>query len=386
MRKIIAITGARSEYDLLVDVFKELNNSPDFDFSIILTGPHLSEKYGYTANYVVNDGFEIKARIHNLIDSNQKIGRIISVGNQISALSQVLDLERPDIVLVAGDREEAISTTMTCAFLSIAVAHFFGGDIAKDGNIDNSIRYASSKFAHIHFTTLVEHKDNLIRLGEDENRIYVVGNPAIDRLLKVPEISKKTLLKSINKDNESDYCILIQHPIITELDKQREHIRTTLESLLKINGLNCFINYPNSDAGNFDIISEYEYYANQYPSKFTIFKNLERNIYINLLRHADFLIGNSSSGIIEVASLGLGAINIGERQKGRISNSNVIFVDNKENEIIEAIQFVRTNENFRKELSLKTNKYGDGNSTSKIVDILRNLKINDELLYKNITY
>jgi GDP/UDP-N,N'-diacetylbacillosamine 2-epimerase (hydrolysing) len=159
-----------------------------------------------------------------------------------------------------------------------------------------------------------------------------------------------------------------------------------LESLLKINGLNCFINYPNSDAGNFDIISEYEYYANQYPSKFTIFKNLERNIYINLLIHADFLIGNSSSGIIEVASLGLGAINIGERQKGRISNSNVIFVDNDENKIIEAIQFVRTNENFRKELSLKTNKYGDGNSTSKIVDILRNLKINDELLYKNITY
>lgn len=387
-RKIIAVTGARSDYDLLYSVYKNLNNHPSFEFSIIITGPHLSDTFGYTAKYIIEDGFKITAKIFNLVDSNQKIGRIVSIGNQITSLANILHHENPDIVLVAGDREESISVTMVCAYMDIPVAHFFGGDIAKDGNIDNSVRYAASKFAHIHFPTLETHKQNLLKLGEDEFRIHVVGNPALDRIISTESISKKQLFDnlSVSNKNITNYAILIQHPIITQVDKQAEHIKITLDSLLEFENLHCFINYPNSDAGFGEIVKAYEKYANEYPNKFTLFKNLDRINYINLLRNASFLIGNSSSGIVEVASLGLAAINVGERQRGRLHGQNVIFTDNDKNQIVKAIQKVFSDDEFRKKVATKNNPYGDGNSTKKIIEILENIELNDSLIHKNITY
>jgi GDP/UDP-N,N'-diacetylbacillosamine 2-epimerase (hydrolysing) len=387
-KKIIAVTGARSEYDLLYNVYKELDDSSDFDFSIIITGPHLSETFGYSAKQIENDNFKICGRIFNLIDSNQKIGRIISIGNQIPTLANILNLEKPDIVMVAGDREESITVTMTCAYLDIPVAHFFGGDIAKDGNIDNSVRYAASKFAHIHFPTMEQHKKTLLKLGEDEFRIHVVGNPALDRLIKTPILNKMEVFKKMKVDTRSieKYCVLIQHPIITQTELQSEHIRITLEAILNTPNIHCFINYPNSDAGFGEIVKAYEEYSNKYPNKFSLFKNLDRINYINLLRHSEFLIGNSSSGIIEVASLGLAAINVGERQRGRLHGDNVIFVDNNLNQINKAMEKALTDKSFRKKVEEKNNIYGDGESIKKIIDVLSKIETDEKLIYKNITY
>lgn len=386
-RKIIAVTGARSEYDLLYEVYKRLDGDERFDFGIIVTGPHLTETFGNTYLNIERDNFKIISKIYNLVDSNQKIGRINSIGYQIPSLANTLEFEKPDIVLVAGDREEAITTTLTCAYLAIPVAHFFGGDIAKDGNIDNSVRYAASKFAHIHFPTLEEHRQTLLKLGEDSERIFVSGNPALDRIVKTENISKETVLKNLNvlDKNIKDYCVLIQHSIITQVDQQSAHIRETLDALLD-SDIHCFINYPNSDAGFSAIINAYNEYLNKYPTHFSVFKNLDRLNYINLLRSAKFLIGNSSSGVVEVASLGLPAINVGERQRGRVHGKNVIFVDNNKNQIKQAIQKVLTDEEFLKVVALKENPYGNGHSSEKIVEILASIEINDWLIYKNITY
>jgi len=386
-RKIIAISGARSDYDLLYSVYNKLNNDPNIDFKIVITGPNLSDNYGYTAKNIENDEFEIAGRIFNLVDSSQKIGRIISIGLQIPSLANLLLQENPDIVLVAGDREEAISGTMTCAYMDIPVAHFFGGDIAKDGNIDNAVRYASGKFAHIHFPTLEEHRKTLLKLGEDDWRIFVVGNPALDRILSTPELSDKEVFTRLNvmEKNISNYCVLIQHPIITQYDLQEKHIKITLDALKEFDG-HCFINFPNSDAGSNRIISAYQKYANDFPKKFTLFQNLERKTYINLLRSAEFLIGNSSSGIVEVASIGLPAINVGERQRGRIHGENVIFVDNDGQQIKMAIHKIRTDSDFQEKVKKKYNPYGEGNSADKVVKVLKELEINDKLIYKNITY
>lgn len=385
-RKIIAISGARSDYDLLYSVYHSLNKDERFDFAIVITGPNLSDTYGYTASNIEKDGFRIASRIFNLVDSNKKIGRIISIGNQIPSLAHVLMQEQPDIVLVAGDREEAISVSLTCAYMDIPVAHFFGGDIAKDGNIDNAVRYATSKFAHIHFPSLPEHRETLLKLGEDDWRIFVVGNPALDRLISVSEISKEQILRVLDKGEDfSDYCVLIQHSIITQVDKQAEHIRITLDAILK-SGKACFINYPNSDAGSVDIIQAYHEYTTKYPDNFVFFKNLDREIYVNLLRNALFLIGNSSSGLVEVGSLGLPAINVGNRQKGRLHGDNVIFVDNDEQEILTAINKVLTDEEFIRITKLKNNPYGEGKSAEKVVRILAEIDLNEALLHKNITY
>lgn len=387
-RKIIAVTGARSEYDLLYSVYLKLNNDERFDFSIIITGSHLSDSFGYTAQYVEKDGFKIAGKAFSLIDSNQKIGRIVSMGTQISSLANMLWHEKPDIVLVAGDREEAITVTMTCAYLDIPVAHFFGGDVAKDGNIDNSVRYAASKFAHIHFPSLPQHRETLLKLGEDDSRIFVVGNPALDRIISTPYLDKSVLFKNLAVQNKKigRYCVLIQHPIITQVEQQKEHIKITLDSILETEDLHCFVNYPNSDAGFGEIIKAYQEYSNKFPDKFTLFKNLDRINYINLLRNAEFLIGNSSSGVVEVASLGLAAINVGERQRGRLHGNNIIFTNNDKKQIEAAIHKVLNDEDFRSVVAQKINPYGDGQATERIVETLANISLDKTLVYKNITY
>lgn len=386
-RKVIAVSGARSEYDLLYNVYKKLNEDDRFDFSIIITGPNLSDTFGYTAKFIEEDGFKVSGYIFNSIDSNQKIGRIISLGLQIPSLANILFSEQPDIVLVAGDREEAITVTMTCAYLDIPVAHFFGGDIVKNGHIDNSVRYAASKFAHIHFPSLAEHKNTLLKLGEDDWRIFIVGNPAIDRLISIPQISKIEIFEhlSVESKNIENYCVLIQHPSVTSNDNQSLNIRMTLDALLESN-IHTFINYPNSDAGFDEILKAYQEYSTKHPEYFTLFKNLDRINYGNLLRNAEFLIGNSSSGIVEVASLGLAAINIGDRQQGRLHGRNVIFTDYSKENIKSAIQKACADEIFKAEVAKKTNPYGDGNSAEKVINVLAEISIDDKLIHKSITY
>lgn len=386
-RKIIAVTGARSEYDLLYTVFRKLNDDERFDFGLIITGPHLTETFGNTYQNILNDGFKVYNKIYSLVDSNHKIGRANSVGFQIPSLANTINHEQPDIVIVAGDREEAISVPLVCAYMDIPVAHFFGGDIAKDGNIDNSIRYAASKLSHIHFPTLEEHKDTLLKLGEDEERIFVVGNPALDRIIETKEIDKDVLFKNLKvEDKKIDkYCVLIQHSIITQVELQSKHIRETLDAI-KESGVYCFINYPNSDAGFNEIVVAYNEYLNNFPESFSIFKNIDRLNYINLLRNAEFLIGNSSSGVLEVASLGIPAINIGERQRGRVHGKNMIFVDNNKQQIKGAISKALQDDDFKTIVKKKENPYGDGSSTEKIIEVLANIEINDWLIHKNITY
>jgi GDP/UDP-N,N'-diacetylbacillosamine 2-epimerase (hydrolysing) len=386
-RKIIAVSGARSDYDLLYSVYDRLHQHEDFDFSILITGPNLSDSFGYTAQYIEKDGFKVAGRVFSLVDSNQKIGRIVSIGLQIPGLANILFQEKPDIVLVAGDREEAISVTMTCAYLDIPVAHFFGGDIAKDGNIDNAVRYAASKFAHIHFPSMEAHKETLLKLGEEESRIFVVGNPALDRILAIPQLQKQEVFQQLKVEDKNidTYCVLIQHPMSTTVAEQGEHIRITLDALLE-SKLHCFINYPNSDAGFADIIKAYEEYAARYPLQFSLFKNLDRQNYINLLRNAEFLIGNSSSGIVEVASLGLAVINVGQRQRGRLHGDNIVFTGNDPEEIKAAIHKVLYDQDFKAIVALKQNPYGEGKSSAKVIKVLQSITLDDALVHKNITY
>ena len=384
-KKILAITGIRSEYDILYPVLEKLNSDPDFELQVLVTGAHLSERYGKTVDIIERDGFAIAERVNNLLDSDDKMSRVISLGNQIPAFAKVFNRVKPDIVLVVGDREEAITVSLTGAYMDIPVAHIAGGDIAKDGNIDNSVRYATSKFAHIHFTILEQHKQTLLKLGEDGWRIFTVGNPALDRFLATPVLNKKQIAENIGFDIANDkYLVLIQHPIITDVENEARNIRETLDAVIE-SGYKCLINYPNSDAGNFAIIEAYEEYVKKYKQLY-VFKNLDRLNYINILRNASCLLGNSSSGIIEAPSLGLPVVNIGSRQHGRIQAGNVVFVENDKIQIKTAISKALTDTTYINSVMAIKNPYGDGHSSSKIVEVLRNIELNDKLVHKNITY
>jgi GDP/UDP-N,N'-diacetylbacillosamine 2-epimerase (hydrolysing) len=364
-----------------------LNEDAGFDFKLIVSGPHLSPTYGLTVDQIKKDGFVIADYCFNLLDSDEKLARVVSVGNQIPLIAQTLYRENPDLVIVAGDREDVISVCITAAYMSIPVAHFFGGDIAKDGNIDNTVRYAASKFANVHFTTLHQHAETLKKLGENDWRIHVVGNPALDRFLSTKVCSKRDLLKNLDVDLSEDrkYGVVIQHSILTEVDQQERQMRNTMESLLKTD-LFYFINYPNSDPGSLDIRTVINEYCTKYPDRFFSFKNLDRIVYVNLLRYASVLVGNSSSGLLEAPSLNLPAVNVGNRQRGRVHGENVIFVDHDQQQILSAIDKCLNDVDFRNLVEECKNPYGDGDSAQKVIQALRNLKFDDELIYKNITY
>lgn len=364
-------------------VLDGIRNDADFDLEVLVTGAHLSERYGHTVDFIEADGFVIADRVYNLIHSDKKIGRALSLGNQIAGFAQTFDRVKPDIILVVGDREEALSVALTGAYIDIPVAHIAGGDIAKDGNIDNSVRYATSKLAHLHFTILEEHRNTLLKLGEDAWRIHSVGNPALDRFLSIPNLSRGELSEKIKFPLHEDYLVLIQHPIITDYDHEARNIRQTLDAIIAT-GMKCLINYPNSDAGNNAIIEAYHEYAGLHDQLF-LFQNLNRTVYVNLLRHASCLLGNSSSGIIEAPSLGLPVVNIGSRQLGRIHARNVRFVGNQRQEISEALDEVLS-PGFKESLKGMINPYGDGCSAKKIIDVLKNITIDTDLIHKNITY
>lgn len=383
-RKIIAVTGARSEYDILSPLLHLLNKDEAFELSVIATGSHLSEKFGNTIQFIQKDGFKICEQIKNLDESNEKIARIISLGNQINPLAKTFEREKPDLVIVVGDREEAITVAIVCAYMDIAVAHIAGGDIAKDGNIDNSTRYAASKYAHLHFTILEEHKNTLLKLGEDDWRIFTVGNPALDKFISTLPLSLAEINSKLKSNIPDDFCLVIYHPIITEFEKEKQHAKTFFSALRK-SGKYFVINSPNSDAGHDSIMSEIENFKQEYLNIYQ-FKNLERDVYVNLMRHAKMMIGNSSSGIIEAPSLGLPVINVGQRQRGRFHANNVTFVDVDEEQILNAIKNITDENEIKKRLLQCPNPYGNGNSSEKIIEVLKSIKIDSTLLHKNITY
>lgn len=385
-RKILFVTGARSEYDIMHPVLEKLQDSGEIDLQLVVTGAHLSETYGKTVRNIEKDGFKIAEKIYNLLSTEDKVGRVAGLGSQITMLAHTFNRERPDIIVVVGDREEAISVSLTAAYLSIPVAHLAGGDIANDGNIDNSVRYATTKFANIHFTFLEQHAQVLRMLGEDEFRIFNTGNPALDKFIQCPRLEKSEVQPLVDFNiTDEPYIVLIQHPIITEVEDAGNQIKQTLEAVIA-SGLKCFVNYPNSDAGNFAIIEKINEFAAKYPEIFHLFKNLDRVNYINLLRYASCLIGNSSSGILEAPSIGLPVVNIGSRQRDRFSAGNVIYTGYDREEIQEAIKKSVFDEKYRSGVKAIKNPYGNGDSASRISDVLRTIELNDALVYKNITY
>lgn len=383
MRKIYFLTGIRSDYDIISPIVQRAIKSNKFDVGIIVAGAHLSEFYGKSIKNIENDGFPIKGRIYNLINADAKAARAKSVCVELHSLVDLLINDSPDLLFVTGDREEPIVGALASAYLDIPVAHLAGGDDAKDGNIDNAIRHATSKLAHIHFVSLESHKNRLVRMGERDDLIYVTGNPALDKYINEPFLDKKqlfSLLKFI-ADIDRPNIICLQHSTVLDYEKSYANMKITLEALKHFEA-NIFVSYPNSDAGSQRIINAIE----KEQKNFFVYQNLERRLFLNLLRHCDVLVGNSSLGIIEAPLLKLPVVNIGIRQQGREHTTNVTFVDHHEQQIYEAVEKSLSKEHRLYIRETCVSIYGDGHSAEKIVDILHNIEISERLLRKVNAY
>ena len=381
---VLGVTGIRSDYDILSSVFRAIDKHEDLLLNVAVTGAHLTESFGHTIDEIEKDGFEIVDRIESLLSGNKESLRVKGLGIQLQGLVQTVLRVQPDFLLVLGDREEAMTTALVSTYMNIPLVHIAGGDRVV-GNIDDQIRHAVTKLAHIHLTTNLESKERVLRLGEQAFRVHNVGNPGLDRLMETEVLSLSQISDNIHFPISDDepYIILIQHALSSEVNDAYRQMKITLKAIESI-GITTIISFPNSDAGGGEIIRAIEEYSSV-PFIYSA-KNIPRVEFVNLMRNAACLIGNSSSGILEAPLLMLPVINIGNRQKGRLHAENVQFVPHEQSAIVAAIQMAVYDVNYISVVKQCGNPYGDGNSSDKIAELIASTVIDEKLLIKDITY
>jgi UDP-hydrolysing UDP-N-acetyl-D-glucosamine 2-epimerase len=369
--KVLAFTSIRSDYDLMSPLYRLLNEDLNIDFRLIVSGAHLSKDYGYSVIQIEEDGFNVLLRIETLLSSDSPVSRVKSASLLMQNSIDIVSNFSPDLIIYAGDREDVLVYAMIGGYLNIPTIHFFSGDHVEDGYIDNPVRHAASKLSTAHFVTLDIHKKRLVRMGELPSRVFVTGNLSLDKFVSFEPMDISDIKRNFNiKNNEfNDFALLIFHPITDEIDFVDEIFENIL-STLEEKRMNTFVSYPNFDTGNKKILSVIEKYKNN--KNFIFYKNLERSVFMSILFKSKFMIGNSSSGICEVASLKKPSINVGLRQTGRYADKNVIFTGTNREDILKAIDLALS-KSFNEGLKDLKNSYGQGNSALKAFNLIKSI-------------
>ena len=380
-RTVHFLTGIRSEYDILAPIIAAVDAQPDLDAGVIVTGAHLTGLHGQSVRQIEADGYRIAARIDSLLASDGLGGRVKGMALQLVGLTDLFARERPDFLVVMGDREEVMTGAVAAIYHHIPVVHVGGGDHADDGNVDNLVRHAVTKMAHLHMATTELSGQRLRQLGEEPWRIHVTGASGLDRIIATPDMTRDELETALGVDWHGEpYAVLLYHPTITDFSEARAHM-ASITRVLEASGLNIAVMAPNSDPGNQAITLEIDALIARCP-KAKAFTFLERKVFINMLRHARVMVGNSSAGILEAPSMGLPVVNIGIRQRGREHGDNVIFTDYDAGEIAAAIARATTDEGFRALVSQRRTPYGDGKAGQRIAEVLRTVELGRGLLDK----
>ncbi len=380
-RLVHFLTGIRSEYDILAPIIEAVSGHPELEAGVIVTGAHLTGLHGRSDRQIEADGHRVVARIDSLLASDGLSGRVKGMGLQLAGLTDVFARERPDFLVVMGDREEVMTGAVAAIYHSIPIVHVGGGDHASDANVDNLIRHSVSKLAHLHMATTELSGRRLRALGEEDWRIHVVGASGLDRLFSVPQMSRAELEQALGLEwGGADYALLLYHPTIVDFAQSAAHVEAILTAL-KASGLKVAAMAPNSDPGNQAILAAFEAAAARSPD-FRLFRFLDRRVFVNLLRHARAMVGNSSAGILEAPSLGLPVVNVGLRQRGREHGDNVIFTDYEPQEISEAVARAAHDVAFRELVGRRRTPYGDGRAGGRIAEILAKTDIGPDLLHK----
>lgn len=357
MKKIMFITGTRADYGKIKPLMRALDDSEQFEVFVYVCGMHLSKAFGSTYMEVENDNYE---NLYIAFGLSQSKDASVNLGNTISNLSGYVENVMPDMIVVHGDRMDALAGAVVGALHNIMVAHIEGGELS--GTIDESIRHAISKFAHSHFVCTEDAKRRLIQMGEEEERIFVIGSPDIDVMLGTELPSLEEVKQRYDIPFEI-YGILMYHPVTTEYEIIGEHCKSVVDAVLKSNQ-NYVVVYPNNDLGSEVILNEYKKFHNN--NRIRVFPSLRFEYFLTLLKNARFIMGNSSAGIRESGVYGVPAIDIGTRQSGRYvinSKTNIQHVDEDELQICNALCNCELFRNVSTE-------FGRGNSTERFLEII----------------
>lgn len=367
-RKILLITERRADYSRFKPILKLINKSKYLGYILVVTGTHLLKNHGKTINEIKKDKFRIDYKIKSFSSSKADDGEsmVVAIGNVLKKISLVIKKSKPDIILTGFDIGANFALTVAGAHLNVPVAHIQGGEVT--GSIDESLRHSMSKFSNYHLVANLDAKKRLIRMGEQKNKIFIVGCPSLDALFQEPVISDKEIKKRFKIDCNKLFFIVIQHPVTTEHKLSKNQIIETIQAIKKIKAQALFI-LPNNDSGHLDIINEIR------KNNLNWSESLSLSEYRSLLMKASILIGNSSSGIHEAASFRLPVINIGSRQNGRLQPKNVVNVDYNRKNILNKIKFCLNNLKYINSLKKLQNPYGDGNSAYKIIKVLKEINL-----------
>lgn len=380
MKKIMIITGSRGEWGYIRPIMRLMQSRGDVKPVLVVTNMHLLETFGSSYKEIERDGFTIDYKVHMSLDGYNHYTQAKSLGIFMNSLPDILDKERPDWVLLAGDRGEQLMGAIAAAYTYTPVAHIQAGELS--GNIDGMARHAIGKMVHMHFAANQDAADRLLRLGEEEFRIFNVGAPQIDEMVQAQYTGLSELEEKLILNLSEGYILGVMHPVTEEASRAGKQAKIFIQAL---NEFDCpkVIILPNNDAGSHLVKNAVQEYRR---GNYHFFSNLKREDYLGLLKHTDCIVGNSSSGLLEAPTFCVPAVNIGRRQDMRCRGINVIDVPFVHEEIVEAVKKAKSRE-FRDYLKENcVNPYGDGHSSERILDLLVDTKVDEKWLVKKLTY
>lgn len=380
MKKLMFITGSRGEWGYIRPILRLIEQKKDVDYRLVVTNMHLLSAYGNSYKEIEADGFTIHYRIHMSLDGYSHVTQAKSLGIFLTSLPDIIDTEKPDWIVLAGDRGEQLMAAIAGGYTYTPVAHIQAGEVS--GNIDNMARHAIGKFVHLHLASNTDAAERLIKLGEEPFRVHNVGAPQLDELVSGEYSATEEVGKRLCLDLSRGYILAVMHPVTEESSRARDQARIFIQALNHFDYQKLVI-MPNNDAGSYEV----KYAIDKYKQgEYHIYANLKRQDYLSLLKNCLCIVGNSSSGLLEAPTFYTPAVNIGRRQNLRYRGKNVIDVDFVESAIIKAIEKAVSPEFHEYLQKNPDHPYGDGHSSERILDLLMTAKIDDRLLVKQLTY
>lgn len=377
--KILFVTERRADYSKLRPVIRAVIDSGKFDYYLVVTGSHLMKRHGYTINEIKSDGFRIykKFKMFRENETDDPSAMTAAFGRAVLSLTKIIRSLKPDIIFSGFDIGGNFAAAIIGAHMNIHVAHLEGGEIT--GTIDEPIRHATSKFAHIHFTSNKEATRRLVKMGEDPRHIFTVGNPSLDAIKSLKIVPRSELEKEFGIDLQKPLILVVQHTVTTEINDIDRYFLETIHAVKELD-IQSIIIAGNTDAGSQKIRKIIR------NSKMTHYDHLTFTKYISLLRHTSAIVGNSSSGIMEAPFLRVPSVNVGTRQEGRGKTASIINVGYDRAEIKKAIRKALSDKKFLAAVKKQKSLHGDGTAAKRIVRILEGLDLKKIPIQKKLAY
>ena len=384
MKRIGIMTGTRAEYGLLKPLMQEINKDNDMELYLIVSGMHLSPEFGMTYQEIEEDGFEINAKVEMLLSSDSPAGISKSIGLGVIGFADEFQRADLDMLILLGDRYEALSAAICAMVMRIPIAHLHGGELTE-GAIDEGIRHSITKMSYLHFTSTEQYRNRVIQLGENPERVFYVGALGVENIKKINLMTKEELERSIHFEIDENTVIVTYHPVTLENNTVEEQFLNLLEVLDRNPKIRMIFTKANADTNGRIVNELIDKYAAQNSERACAFMSLGQKRYLSALKYCRIVIGNSSSGIIEAPSFGKPIINIGDRQKGRICADSVINCGYTQQEIQRAMETALTEE-FENKARNCRNPYEKENTAANIISVIKDYLLNDKIKLKKGFY